>query len=44
MWQIPVNRWTVGVAVAVIAFFGQNLIDPVLKALAVMTASHLPAI
>lgn len=44
MYQIPVNRWTIGGIVAVLAIFGGDLIAPIMKALAVLTSNHMPAI
>lgn len=44
MYQIPLNRWTVGAVVALLAFFGGDLIEPIMKALAVLTSSHMPAV
>lgn len=42
--HIPVNRWTVGLVTALALVFGNDLIAPVLKAIAVLTAPYTPAI
>lgn len=44
MWKIPVNRWTVGAVVAVLAIFGGDFVAPIMKAIAVMSAPYVPAI
>jgi len=44
MWQVPVNRWTVGAVVALLSIFGGDLLAPVMKVIAVLSASHVPAI
>jgi len=43
MKQIPVNRWTVGVVVALLAVFGSDFIAPIMKAVAVLSAPYVPA-
>lgn len=44
MWNVPVNRWTVGAVVAVLAIFGGDFIAPIMKVIAVLTAPYTPAI
>lgn len=43
-FQVPLNRWTVGTALIVVAFFGEDLMAPVLKAIAILSQSHVPAV
>lgn len=43
MKNIPVNRWTVGVAVLLAVFFGSDFVAPVMKAIAVLSAPYVPA-
>lgn len=44
MYQVPVNRWTVGVVVALLTIFGGDLIAPIMKVFAVLSAPYTPAI
>jgi hypothetical protein len=44
MYQVPVNRWTVGAVVALLSIFGGDLIAPILKVFAVLSAPYTPAI
>lgn len=41
--HIPVNRWTVGIAAAIALIFGQDFLAPIMKAIAVLSSSHIPA-
>lgn len=43
MKSIPVNRWTVGVVVAILTVFGSDFLAPILKAVATLTAPYVPA-
>lgn len=43
MFQIPVNRWTVALAAAVLAIFGGDFIAPIAKIVNMLTAMHGPA-
>jgi hypothetical protein len=42
--HIPVNRWTVGAAFLLTLVFGSDFVAPILKAVAIMSSPHLPAI
>lgn len=42
--HIPVNRWTVGVAVLLTLVFGSDIVAPFLKAVAILSAPYSPAI
>lgn len=44
MKQIPVNRWTMGLALALAVFFGNDFIAPILKAIAVVSSPYIPAV
>lgn len=41
--QIPVNRWTVGLATLVILVFGNDFVEPLYRVIGVLSASHIPA-
>jgi len=43
MYQIPVNRWTVGIVAAILAVFGGDFIAPIAKIVSLLTASYSPA-
>lgn len=40
---IPVNRWTVGAVVALLVLFGNDFVEPIKRAIAILTAASLPA-
>jgi hypothetical protein len=42
--HIPVNRWTVSAAVALVAIFGQDFIQPILETLGLLLRNNIPAI
>jgi len=42
--QIPVNRYTVGLVFAVLVFFGQDFVEPLMRTIAILTSPHVPAI
>jgi len=44
MRNIPVNRWTVLVAAALMTFFGGDIIAPFMKAVGILTNQYVPAI
>jgi len=44
MKNIPVNRWTVGIAVLLMTFFGSDIIEPFMKAVGILTNPYVPAI
>lgn len=41
--HIPVNRWTVGAVVVLLTVFGQDFLDPIMRAISILTANHMPA-
>jgi len=43
MYQIPVNRWTVGIAAALLAVFGGDFIAPIANIVAMLSAPYSPA-
>lgn len=43
MYQVPVNRWTVGIAAALLAVFGGDFIAPIAKIVSMLTAAYSPA-
>lgn len=43
MKNIPVNRWTVGLVTALCLVFGADFMNPLLKAIGIMTAPYVPA-
>lgn len=42
--NIPVNRWTVGIALALTLIFGNDIVAPLIKAIGIMTSPYVPAI
>ena len=42
--HIPVNRWTVGVMVLLGLVFGSDFVEPLFKAVAVLSAPYSPAL
>lgn len=42
--NIPINRWTILAVVVASAIFGGDFVSSIMKAVAVMTMGHLPAV
>lgn len=42
--HFPINRWTVGIAASLLVIFGGDLLEPILKVIAIMSATHVPAV
>lgn len=43
MFQLPVNRWTLGAVAAILVIFGQDFILPLMKVIGVLSAPYVPA-
>ena len=44
LMNIPVNRWTVGVVVALLTIYGGDFIAPFMKVIGILSAPYTPAI
>lgn len=43
MKTIPVNRWTVGIVMALALIFGNDFLAPIMKAVGILTQPYIPA-
>ncbi len=43
MYKVPLNRWTVGIAAALLALFGGDMLAPLAKVIGALTAAYTPA-
>lgn len=42
--HIPVNRWTIGVMLALTLIFGNDIVAPLYKVFGILSAPYVPAV